>query len=135
MKRDRIPWFLFGFLALAGGNAVGAVYMFRGNVPAVMFGVFSMVSGYQIMHFAAHGEGMVTLQAIAGDQTESRASITTWASTVGLLVVSIYLIAQGFVIGSQATLRAFTMADMVLCGGAIVGGYITGHMAIHGVAL
>lgn len=128
-------WFLTGFLALAFGNAIGAVYMFRGDVLLVMGGVFLMVSGYQVMHYGTHREGMVNFDAVHPAEETSRGLIRVWGQTVLLLLVSIYTISQGFVIGSQATQQAFTIIDMGLCGGLIVMGYVTGHMAIHGKVL
>lgn len=133
MDQRGAVWFLSGFLSLALGNAVGAVYMFRGNVLAVMVGVFLMVGGFQSMHYGSHGTGMVDVQSLVESDGNSQATLKTWALTVVFLSLSIFFIAQGFVIGSQAALQSFTIVDMALCGGSIVGGYITGHIGIHGL--
>jgi hypothetical protein len=135
METRDVPFFVGGFLALAAGNAIGAVYMFRGNVPVVMVGVALMVGSYQLMHYGSHARGMVGgLSTNAAGQVSVRSSVNQLTTVLGLLV-SVYLIARGFVIGSQAALGTVTLMDMVLCGGAIVAGYIVAHLSVHGEVL
>jgi hypothetical protein len=127
-------WFGVGFLALTLGNALGAVHMFRGNVAFVMVGVVLMFGGYQTMHYGAHDHGMVSL-SVDESENPSQTVVRTWVEPTVLLVVATYCIAQGFVIGAQAAITSFTMFDMGATGAFIVGGYMLGHIAIHGVPL
>lgn len=134
MERRGLAWFGLGFLALAFGNALGAVHMFRGNVGPVMGGVALMFGGYQVMHYGAHGEGMVSLSGRGVGRTVTE-GIPAWVEPTVLLVVAVYCISQGFVIGAQAAVTSFTPTDMAATGAFIVGGYMTGHVAVHGVPL
>lgn len=134
MDRRGSLWFAVGFLAVTFGNALGAVHMFRGNVAPVMAGVTLMYAGYQAMHYGTHGEGMVSLSR-SGTGERSLAAVRTRMVAGLLLVVAVYCIAQGFVIGAQAAVTSFTLIDMVVTGAFIVGGYMTGHVAVHGVPL
>ncbi len=134
MVRRGLLWFGLGFLALALGNAVGAVHMFRGNVVPVMVGVALMFAGYQVMHYGAHGEGLVSVSG--SDVGRPSAGWVRPLVVPGvLLVVAIYCISQGFVIGARAAVTSFGPTDMVATGTFIVGGYMTGHVAVHGVPL
>jgi hypothetical protein len=128
-------WFGSGFLAISFGNALGAVHMFRGNVPVVMASVALMFAGYQVLHYAAHGEGMVSLSWDRHTETGVTGATRSRGVPVVLLVVAVYCIAQGFVIGAQAAVSSFTLFDMGATGAFIVGGYMTGHAAVHGVPL
>lgn len=132
--RDSL-WFGLGFLALAFGNALGAVHMFRGNVVVVMAGVGLMFGGYQVMHYGTHDEGMVSLLSDRRLRAGQVGSVRSCLPTLALLVVAVYCIAQGFVIGAQAALGSVTLPEMAMTGGFIVGGYMTGHTAVHGIPL
>lgn len=134
MDQRGMLWFGIGFITLAFGNALGAVHMFRGNIPLVMAGVVFMFGGYQTMHYSAHGQGMVSpFSERSGDSYQMK--IRTWVVPTLLLVVATYCIAQGFVIGAQAAITSFTLFDITTTGLFIVGGYMIGHIAIHGVPL
>lgn len=137
MDSRELVWFGVGFFALSLGNAVGAVHMFRGRVIFVTIGVGLMFGGFEMMHYGAHGEGMVTelwgRSSQAGPGSE--VSLRTWILSPVLLLIAIYCIAQGFVIGAQAAVHSFTLVDMGATGVFIVGGYMTGHMAVHRVPL
>jgi hypothetical protein len=90
-------WRIFGlgFLALALGNAVGAVHMFRGNVSLVTTGVGLMVGGFQIMHYGSHGSGLVTLSVDRSSES-LRDTVETWLVPPALLLAAVFCIAQGF---------------------------------------
>lgn len=126
---------LIGLLLLAVGTAIGDVYMFRGNVPAVMVGVFLIVVGYQTIHYGVHGNGMVRRLSSHSSEAVTPTSRFNWIQSVVFLLLSVFLVAQGFVIGAQATMKALSIVDMVACGAFIVGGYITGHVGVHGEIL
>lgn len=128
-------WVLVGFLVLSLGTALGDVYMFRGDVPVVMVGVALIVAGYQLIHYGCHGDGLVRTLSnheFGGSSTET---VLDWARTLVLLVLSVYLIAQGFVIGAQATMRPLELTAMLACGLFIVGGYVVGHIGVHSEVL
>lgn len=128
-------WMLVGFLVLSLGTALGDVYMFRGKVPVVMVGVALIVAGYQLIHYGCHGDGLVRTLSnheFGGNSTET---VLDWARTLVLLVLSVYLIAQGFVIGAQATMQPLRLISMLACGLFIVGGYVAGHIGVHSEVL
>lgn len=132
--RDSL-WVLVGFVVLSLGTALGDVYMFRGEVPVVMVGVALIVAGYQLIHYGCHGDGLVRTLSnheFGGNSTET---VFDWARTVVLLVLSVYLIAQGFVIGAQATMQPLKLTSMLACGLSIVGGYVVGHIGVHSEVL
>lgn len=135
MDGQTLLWSGLGFLCLTFGNALGAVHMFRGNVPSVMLGVGLMFGGYQMIHYGIHSKGMVVLRSNGQPDETLRGAIRNWVGPVFLLGIAIYCIAQGFVIGAQAAIHSFTIVNMGATGALIVGGYMTGHMAVHGVPL
>lgn len=135
MDRRGSGWFGIGFLALTFGNAIGAVHMFRGDLIAVMTGVALMFGGFQVMHYGAHGEGMVSQLSYDSSEMTIESSVRTWILTPLLLLVAVYCIAQGFVIGAQAAVQSFTLVEMGSSAAFIVGGYMVGHVSIHGVLL
>lgn len=128
-------WVVLGFLALSVGTALGDVYMFRGEVPVVMVGIALIVAGYQLIHYGCHGDGLVRTLSnheFGGTGVEK---LLDWARTLLLLVLSVYLIAQGFVIGAQATMAPLEPTSMLACGLFIVGGYVAGHIGVHSEVL
>jgi hypothetical protein len=135
MEMKKLWWFGIGFLALTFGNALGAVHMFRGNVPIVTVGVALMLSGYQSMHYGVHKEGLVNISSNHSSERFIHNTFRDRILPLVLLVVAVYCIAQGFVIGAQAAVHSFTLIDMASSGGLIVGGYMMGHIVVHGVPL
>lgn len=129
-------WVTVGFLVLSLGTALGDVYMFRGEVPIVMFGVALIIAGYQLIHYGCHGDGLVRTLSnheFGGTGVEK---VLDWTKTLVLLVLSVYLVARGFVIGAQAaTTATLEPTSMLACGLFIVGGYVAGHIGVHSEVL
>lgn len=128
-------WVIVGFIVLSLGTALGDVYMFRGEVPVVMVGVALIVAGYQLIHYGCHGDGLVRTLSnheFGGTGVEK---VVDWTKTLVLLVLSVYLVARGFVIGAQATMGALEPTSMLACGLFIVGGYVAGHIGVHSEVL
>lgn len=135
MDSKELRWGIAGFFGLTFGNAFGAVHMFRGDLLATMGGVGLMFVGFQAIHYGFHGEWIVNRVPNRSTGAGSDRPVYGWILTLALLLVSVYCIAQGFVIGAQAAVQSFTLVDMGVTGGFVVGGYITGHVAVHGVPL
>lgn len=132
MDKWSLCWHIIGLLTLALGTSIGDVYMFRGRVPIVMTGIVLVVAGYQLIHYGSHGDGLVRRLSNHEFGESDRETTADWLKTIVMLALSVYLVAQGFVLGAQATVGTLQASEMAACGLFIVGGYVAGHVGVHG---
>lgn len=108
------------------GVSLAAIHMFRGNTSVVTAGFVLFVVGYYVVQ-----AGFFTSYS---DLPDVRSIVSAFggrdAIATALLISSILLIANGFVVGARAS-ESPMIKTMILSGTSIVGGYILGHIGIQ----
>lgn len=135
MNGRGLYWKIIGLLILSVGTSISNVYMFRDRVSIVMTGIGLVVIGYQLIHYGTHGDGLVRWLSNHEFGDSNREATTDWIKTIGMLTLSVFFVAQGFVLGAQATIGSLRVSEMGACGLFIVGGYVIAHVGVHGELL
>lgn len=122
----KLVYLSLGISIQALGGALAAVHMFRGNTTVVTAGFVLFVVGYYVVQAGFFSR--------YGDLPGVRSIVSTFwvrdAIASALLISSILLVANGFVVGARAS-ESPTIETMFVSGTSIVGGYILGHIGIQ----